>query len=66
MLTLMRARRSQGSSRKTARNALKLRQEDDVMAYAEQAETEALHEPKSFLTKYIWSCLLYTSDAADE
>ncbi len=25
------------------------------MAYAEQAETEALHEPKSFLTKYIWS-----------
>ena len=61
------------------------------MAYAEQAETEALHEPKSFLTKYIWSqdhkviaiqysltaifvglialvlsCLLYTSDAADD
>ncbi|MHC8385941.1 cytochrome c oxidase subunit I [Pseudomonas sp. LB3P14] len=25
------------------------------MAYAEQTETEALHEPKSFLTKYIWS-----------
>ncbi len=25
------------------------------MAYAEQAEREALHEPKSFLTRYIWS-----------
>lgn len=25
------------------------------MAYAEQAEAELLHEPKSFLTKYIWS-----------
>ncbi|WP_324734299.1 cytochrome c oxidase subunit I [Pseudomonas paeninsulae] len=25
------------------------------MAYAEQVETEELHEPKSFLTRYIWS-----------
>ncbi|WP_439861469.1 cytochrome c oxidase subunit I [Pseudomonas sp. MBLB4136] len=25
------------------------------MAYAEQAETALLHEPKSFLTRYIWS-----------
>ncbi|OZG70730.1 cytochrome c oxidase subunit I [Hahella sp. CCB-MM4] len=25
------------------------------MAYAELAETEELHEPKSFITKYIWS-----------
>ncbi|MBY4675044.1 cytochrome c oxidase subunit I [Marinobacterium arenosum] len=25
------------------------------MTYAEQAENEALHEPKSFLTRYIWS-----------
>src|SRR3990167_5405330 len=25
------------------------------MAYAEQVETEELHEPRSFLTRYIWS-----------
>ncbi|MNZ50006.1 Alternative cytochrome c oxidase subunit 1 [compost metagenome] len=25
------------------------------MAYAEHAEAEALHEPKSFITRYIWS-----------
>ncbi|WP_332777992.1 hypothetical protein, partial [Polaromonas sp.] len=33
----------------------RLRQEGDPMAYAEQAETALLHEPKSFLTRYIWS-----------
>lgn len=25
------------------------------MAYAHQAESTALHEPRSFLTRYIWS-----------